>query len=453
MTQLRTLLARSLNVNNTILLDFEEVVCPKSGRTTCIFIDVRPYQSQACRCPYCGSKCTRYDKGNGFARTWRHLNMGSCKVYLRYAVPRVMCPIHNVVTAAVPWADHDCWFTRDFDDTVAWLAQQMSKSALSKYLKIDWETVGRAISRVKKRLEKNKDPNARFDNLVSIAVDETSVKKGQNYITVVINNDTGKIVWIGENHGKEVFMRFLQMLTKKQREGIRYVTGDGARWIDLCAKEMLPNCTRCIDSFHVVQWSNDALDKERRTIWRELNTDAKTQRKTTESLDKNSKEFQAAVAAEKLAKEVKGAQYALGKAPENLTQTQQARLEFIRDTHTRLYRAYCLKEELRFILKLDNVQEAERELKHWYWRASHSRMNSVKDLAKKIKRHWTNILNTIEHGLSSAKCESVNNTIKLILRRAYGFRNLQNMTDMIMLCCSDLKVVLPGDVVPAEAAS
>ena len=78
-------------------------------------------------------------------------------------------------------------------------------------------------------------------------------------------------------------------------------------------------------------------------------------------------------------------------------------------------------------------------------------MNSVKDLAKKIKRHWTNILNTIEHGLSSAKCESVNNTIKLILRRAYGFRNLQNMTDMIMLCCSDLKVVLPGDVVPAEA--
>lgn len=168
---------------------------------------------------------------------------------------------------------------------------------------------------------------------------------------------------------------------------------------------------------------------------------------------KNSKEFQAAVAAEKLTKEVKGAQYALGKAPENLTQTQQARLEFIRDTHPRLYRAYCLKEELRFILKLDNVQEAERELKHWYWCASHSRMNSVKDLAKKIKRHWTNILNTIEHGLSSAKCESVNNTIKLILRRAYGFRNLQNMTDMIMLCCSDLKVVLPGDVVPAEAAS
>ena len=52
-------------------------------------------------------------------------------------------------------------------------------------------------------------------------------------------------------------------------------------------------------------------------------------------------------------------------------------------------------------------------------------MNSVKDLAKKIKRHWTNILNTIEHGLRSAKCESVNNTIKLILRRAYGFRNLQ----------------------------
>ena len=443
MAQLRTLLARSLQVNHTIILATEEVICPKTNKATSLILDVRPYKEHACRCPHCGAKCPVYDKGNGIRRLWRHLDLGPCKLYLRYAAPRVMCPVHKVVTAAVPWADHDCWFTRDFDETVAWLAKQMSKSALAKYLRIDWETVGRCISRVKKRLDTN--PAARFENLVSIAVDETAIAKGHRYITVVINNLTGKIIWIGEKHGKEVFMKFLsEVLTQEQREGIRFLSGDGARWIDICMQEMLPNCIRCVDAFHVVQWGNDALDVERRTIWRELNSDAKSQRKAPESQDKGSKEFKKAKLAEDLAKQVKGAQYALGKAPENLTANQEARLEFIRDTSPRLYRAYCLKEGLRYILKLDNVRQAEVELKQWYWRASHSRLNSMKELAKKIKRHWTNILNTIEHGLSSAKCEAVNNSIKLVLRRAYGFRSLKNMTDMIMLCCSDLEVQLPG---------
>ena len=89
-----------------------------------------------------------------------------------------------------------------------------------------------------------------------------------------------------------------------------------------------------------------------------------------------------------------------------------------------------------------DVQLTEIELKSWYWRASHSRLEPMK-LAKKIKRHWGNIPNTIQFGLSSAKSESANNAIKLILRKAYGFRNMENMKDMIMLCCSNLEVQLP----------
>lgn len=109
-----------------------------------------------------------------------------------------------------------------------------------------------------------------------------------------------------------------------------------------------------------------------------------------------------------------------------------------------MFRAYTLKEHLRYILKMVDVQLAEIELKIWFWRASHSRLEPMKKLAKKIKRHWDNILNTIQFGLSSAKSESANNAIKLILRKAYGFRNMENMKDMIMLCCSNLEVQLPG---------
>lgn len=149
---------------------------------------------------------------------------------------------------------------------------------------------------------------------------------------------------------------------------------------------------------------------------------------------------------------MKGAQYALGKAPENLTPNQRAKLEFIAETDPRLYRAYVLKERLRFIMKLFDVEQAKAALKLWYWRASHSRFEPMKELAKKIKHHWDNILNTVRYGLSSARSESVNNAIKLILRRAYGFRSMKYMEDMIMLCCSDLDVQLPGRSLPPRKA-
>ena len=441
MTKFKTLLAKILRVKNTIVEDLTFEEDPVTHQPIA-YMDVRPYKRFSHICPHCGRKCSGYDHSTDEPRKWRHTDIGSNMLFLRYAPPRIYCPEHKVVTAAVPWADHDCWFTRDFDDSAAWFSQQMSKSAVSKYLQIDWATVGRCISRVKNRLDKN--PLSRFDNLRSIAVDETSIRKGHVYITVVINNETGKVIWIGERHGKETFMKFLNELTAEQREGIHFVAGDGARWIDDCIKEKLPNCTRCVEGFHVVQWANEALDEQRRETWRELQECAKELEKSSENQEKSPEQEESAKETRKMAKTVKGSQYTLGKAPENLTDNQRARLEFIEKTHPRLFRAYVLKEHLRYILKMVDVQLAEAELKIWYWRASHSRLEPMKKLAKKIKRHRDNILNTIQFGLSSAKSESANNAIKLILRKAYGFRNMENMKDMIMLCCSNLEVQLPG---------
>lgn len=101
----------------------------------------------------------------------------------------------------------------------------MSKSAVSELLRIDRATVGRCISRIKNRLDKN--PLSRFDNQRSIVVDETSIRKGHVYITVVINNETGKVIWIDERHGKETFMKFLNELTS-ELHALR-------RWIPCCA--------------------------------------------------------------------------------------------------------------------------------------------------------------------------------------------------------------------------
>ena len=119
-------------------------------------------------------------------------------------------------------------------------------------------------------------------------------------------------------------------------------------------------------------------------------------------------------------------------------------MELIAATNDRLYRAYKLKEKLRLLLKVKDLDEAQKELKAWLWWASHCRIPAFVELNKKIRRHKKHILNTIRLGLSNARIEATNNKIKLIVRKAYGFRNIQNMMDMIYLVCSDLVIPLPN---------
>lgn len=105
---------------------------------------------------------------------------------------------------------------------------------------------------------------------------------------------------------------------------------------------------------------------------------------------------------------------------------------------------YIMKEILCLLLKLKDVKEAEAELNRWLWWASHSRIPAFRELYRKLRRHKGHILNTIRLGMSNARTEATNNKIKLIIRKAYGFRNIQNMLDIVYLVCSDLRISLPN---------
>ena len=120
--------------------------------------------------------------------------------------------------------------------------------------------------------------------------------------------------------------------------------------------------------------------------------------------------------AEARATEIKHSTFALGKAP----------------------------EQLRLILHMDDADEAKEELDRFFWRATHSRIEEFKELGHKIRRHEQHILNTIRLKMSNARIESTNNKIKFIIRRAFGFRDVANIIDMIMLVCSNIKVPLPN---------
>ncbi len=113
-------------------------------------------------------------------------------MWLEADAPGVNCRVHGPTVAAVPWARHGAGHTRDFDDTVAWLAVQCSKTAVTELLRVAWRTVGAIIIRVQADIEATVD---RFDGLRRIGIDEISYKRGHRYLTVVVDHDTGRLVW------------------------------------------------------------------------------------------------------------------------------------------------------------------------------------------------------------------------------------------------------------------
>ena len=444
MVSTNTLCKKLLNVKSAVI-EGANFYTDEDG-VNHILIHARPNVWHEDDCPFCHKRCRRYDKKNPHPRIWRGLDWGSTLVEISYDTHRIECPEHGVLVADVPWAYPGSGFTKDFDLTVGWLATYLPKSTVSEYMRIDWETVGRCVHRTMNDIEP--EISRRLDGLVNIGIDETSYKKGHKYITIVVNHDTNTVVWAAQGHSKSVLTQFYRQLTPEQLSSIRVVTGDGAKWITECVNAFTPGCERCVDPFHVVEWAMEALDEVRREAWREAYDEAL--QLATEHHGKKGRpsaddvEASMVKAARAKANEIKNSAYALGKAPEHLTENQQAKVEMIAKNNNRLYRAYCMKEMLRLLLKMKDVNEAEAELKQWLWRASHSRIDAFKKLYQKVKRHKEHILNAIKLGMSNARIEAINNKIKLIIRKAYGFRNIQNMLDMVYLVCSDLRITLPN---------
>lgn len=433
----KKIIKKVLNVNHTVIDDVKYY----EDMDSMVFY-LHPTKGELCRCGICGKKATYFDAGRGTKaepekRFWRSLDLGTHKTYLCANTYRVKCKDHGIVTCAFPWARHGSRFTRDFENTITWLSLNCSKKAISLFARISWNTVDPIISRVKDELDI--EPEHRFDNLRCIGIDETSYRKGHKYMTVIVNHDTGNVIWVSPGFGSDVLSSFFEQLTEEQRASIELVAADGAKWIKSCVEKYCPNAKRCIDPFHVVEWINEALNKVRIAAWNDArekaNSDTKPKRKPGRPKATEPKQVDEAY-------EIKHTKYALGKNPENLTVKQRATLELIAKTDNRLWRAYKLKETLRNVFHLP-LLEGKEALDAWIKWAQHCRIPAFVDLQRKIRRHYDAILATLEYHISNAQTEAINNKIKLSIRMAYGFRNLDNMVAMVMLKCSDIVVPLP----------
>jgi transposase len=385
---------------------------------------VRPRRRARGRCGRCGERSPGYDAGEG-RRRWRALDLGTVQVVLEADAPRVNCRQHGPTVAAVPWARHAAGHTLAFDEQVAWLATQCSKSAITELMRIAWRTVGSIITRVWDDVESLHD---RFAGLRRIGIDEISYKRGHRYLTIVVDHDSGRLVWAAAGRDKATLAQFFDALGAERSAAITHVSADGADWIESVVTQRCPNAVRCADPFHIVRWATDALDEVRRQAWNQARG-AVRQRK--------------AGRASGHAKALKGARYALWKNPENLTPRQRAKLAWVAKTDPRLHRAYLLKEGLRLIFQLP-PEVADEALDVWIGWARRCRIPVFVDLQRRIVKHRAAILAAIEHGLSNGRIESVNTKIRLITRVAFGFKSPEALIALAMLNLGGHRPVLPG---------
>lgn len=411
---------RMLGVERTTVesVEFDDQDAPEGELR--IVAHVRPFRGERQRCGECRRRCAGYDNGEG-RRRWRALDLGTIRVEIEADAPRVSCPEHGVVVAAVPWARHRAGHTREFDATVAWLATHTSKSAVRQLMRIAWDTVGSIIARVWADTGGKAD---RFAGLTRIGIDEISYKKGHKYLVVVVDHDTGRLLWAAPGRDEATLNRFFDLLGAERCAGLRLVSADAADWIARAVARRCPNAIRCADPFHVVAWGTDALDEVRRQAWNDAR--GGRGRRSTGT-----------------AATLKGCRWALWKNPDKLTEHQRQQVAWIAKTDPRLHRAYLLKEGLRYVFAVKGEQ-GRQALDRWISWARRCRIPAFVDLQRRIVRHREAIHAALDHGLSNALIESTNTKIRLIIRMAYGFRDVNALIALGLLSLGGHRPVLPG---------
>jgi transposase len=384
-----------------------------------VVVAARPRWHERDRCGVCRRRSPGFDLGEG-RRRWRALDLGSTLAYVEADAPRVRCREHGVVVCTVPWARHGSRFTRSFEDQAAWLAVQCSRKAVAEMLRIAWRTVGAICERVAAEAGAQRDLLA---GLSWVGIDEIAHRKGQRYLTVVVDHHTGRLVWARAGRDRRTVEAFLDALGPERCAQLELVSCDMASWISGPIAERCPDAVRCVDPFHVVQLATDALDEIRREVWNEARKAGQTA----------------------VARELKGARFALWKNPENLTRRQKAKLSTVQQTNQRLYRAYLLKEQLRQVYRIP-TEHAAALLDAWLAWARRSRLEPFVKLARTITQQRPGIEAAIEHGLSNARVEAINTNIRLITRRAFGFHSPDALIALAMLTLGGLCPPLPGRV-------
>jgi transposase len=366
-------------------------------------------------CAVCGQTGRQLEIHDRRRKRWRHLDLGASRCVIECELRRLRCPDCGVHLEPVPWARPGAAHTRDFEDVVAWLAQQMAKTPIAGLLRIGWDTVGRIVERV----VADHLNERRLAGLVALGIDEISYRRGQRYLTSVVDHRAGAIVWCAPGRNYETLQAFFDLLGQ-HRHSIRAVSIDMSGGYEKAIREAIPQAEVCFDPFHVVRLAQRAVDQVRRDEWNAH------QRSHTET-----------------GRWIKGTRWSLLKSPHKQSLSQLALLAEVQQANKPLYRAFLLKEELRLLYQLDDPTLAPEHLDAWLAWASRSRLDPFIKLARTIRHHRHGILAATRLGLNNGRLEGLNSRIRLISHRSFGFHSAAPLIALVYLCCTRITIELP----------
>tara|TARA_R110002072_G_C7877076_1_gene527696 strand:+ start:98 stop:1312 length:1215 start_codon:yes stop_codon:yes gene_type:complete len=347
-------------------------------------------------CPACGSSKVRIVEW--FERRWRSVPIGSRETWIEMRVPKVECQeCFSRRRVAVSFAEPHKQHTRAFERYVVELLRFMTPQDVSRHLGISWDLA----NDIQKRRLKRKFGRPKLKHLKRLAVDEVYVGKRHKYLTLVLDLDSGAVVFVGEGRGSATLRRFFRRL-RQSRAKVRAVASDMAGGFLKAVRECLPEARLVLDRFHVVKLFNEKLTTLRRDLYREA----------TDDLHK-------AV--------LKGTRWLLLKNPENLDddRDEHQRLQDALSLNVPLATAYYLKEDLRQFWEQTTKSRAARWLTAWCRRAEQPGIRVLQQMARTLRKHRQSLLAWYDDPISTGPLEGVNNKLKLLQRQAFGYRDLE----------------------------
>jgi transposase len=355
-----------------------------------------------------GQACPVHDT---VSRTWQHLNFFEHACYLHCQVPRIKTSEGKVETVPVPWARPGSGFTLLFEAlAMALIEREMPVKRVAEMLRVNPQRVWTVFNHWVCEARKRDDPSA----VTRLGFDETSSRKGHDYITIGVDMDAKRLLHAEPGKGQEAIVAIQRYLASQEvkPEQVVEASMDMSPAFMAGVAKAFPKAKITFDRFHVVKLLNEAMDTVRKLEQRE-------------------------------SKALKGHKYTFLKDWDRLSDKRRLELVNLMDEYPRLGEAYRLKALFNDLWAMPNTPSAEAHLAAWTEEVQRSGIQPFMQFAKTVKSHWTGIVRFIESRLTNGLLEGINHKIQLAKRRARGYRNIHNFINMAYFLCGKLDFSFP----------
>lgn len=345
-------------------------------------------------------------------RVWRH---GDCLFYPCYVHcrrPRIKCENHKTKVVEAPWARKNSRFTLSFEGYAMLILADMPILKASKILRCNEKSLTRILRHwVKKAVDEDK-----LGDVSSLAIDETSFKRGQSYVTVVIDAEKRRVIDVEEGRGEQQVIDFSYKLEKKggSCDKITFVSSDLSASYRSGIQFCFPQAKHTVDKFHVKKLLLDAMDEVRRSEQQSLRLKNKINRK-------------------------------LFMIPERKqSEAQREKVEKLSKEYPKTGRAFKMVQGIDTVYASDNIEMAEERLNQLYLWMRKSRLEPMKKTATTLRNYSVEILNIFRSRVTNAICEGINSMIQAAKRKARGYHTFEGFSSMIYLIASKLQLACPN---------